>query len=140
MVLPCLPPPRVVTWHLPSILMQMEAVESVMICFEGAFLVKWNQQALSVLDVTKTKGFNSLVQSAVTPQWVRTLKATTPVRPIFAPLAAVSVSTMQPIMNVLSVIVRMASICQQQSAVTVAAACILTQPRVRDVLRLSKAV
>lgn len=75
--LPHLPPPRVVTWQLPSILMPREAVGSVMICFEGAFLVKWNQQALSVLYVTKAKGFNYLVPSAVTPQWVRTLMATT---------------------------------------------------------------
>ena len=140
MGLRCLLPLCVVIWQLPSILMPREDVRSVMICYEGALLVKWNQQALSVLHVTKTKGFNSLVQSAVTPQWVRTLKATTPARPIFAPLAAVSVSTMQPIMNVLSVIVRMASICQQQSAVTVAAASILTQLHVRHVLRLSKAV
>ena len=43
-------------------------------------------------------------------------------------------------MNVLSVIVRMASICRQQSAVTVAAASILTQLHVRHVLRLLKAV
>ena len=126
MVMPYLPPTHAVRWQLPSILLQMEVVASVMICFRDVFLVKCNQQALSVLHVMKKKGFKSLAQSVVTPQWVRTLTATEPARLTFAPLAAVSVSTIQPIMNVLCVTLRMASTCPQQSVVTVAAVCTLT--------------